>query len=407
MNPSHVKLKEIIWEITGRCENGCKHCGSSDVWTEKINEGKILKIAKAISNYPPEEIDISGGDPLLVSSNTHSTILNIFRRKGMKCKIIVNPKSLLDKRRSKDGEYWFLTNKKFILSQYDWVGISVNNADEVSMVEAFLQDKKKFPKKITIISNFNLENIFDYLVIESFVLKHKIAWQVQYTMFREEDCSLAIYNNVSSFNHFSELIRSSLCKGAELHLADNLNCGLCSAGLFSIGILSDGDVVPCLSMRAWIDPDQVVQGNILSRPLEEIWMNEFKEYRFSGFHCCKDHCRNRQLLPAVQIPGTSITPTEIIKEDELIKPASPWVQPKIDKPETPPDDHPGTYAYAVPGGWKERMIMYGVFSGPSTTDNNFQDSSSHSKVIAVYAVFNDSSSTGRLLPGGHKRKNIP
>ena len=93
---SHLKLKEIIWEITGKCDNKCPYCGSKEVWNEEIDEYAIRKIASRICEYPPGEINISGGDPLLVPFEIHRDIVEAFKEKGIQCKILINPKTFIN-----------------------------------------------------------------------------------------------------------------------------------------------------------------------------------------------------------------------------------------------------------------------------------------------------------------------
>lgn len=90
MQIQHLQLKEIIWEITGECKNNCKYCGSKLVRNTRTPENIILKIAEEISKYSPKEIDISGGDPLLVSKETHEVITKLFKSKDIICKILAN-----------------------------------------------------------------------------------------------------------------------------------------------------------------------------------------------------------------------------------------------------------------------------------------------------------------------------
>ena len=142
---AHLKLKEIVWELCGKCKNGCKFCGSKSVWNENIDEEKIISIAKKISEYPPEEINISGGDPLLVSTKTHEDITSILKKKKVICKIVISPKSL------KEDNSEILS----ILKNYDHIGISINEKKDMDLAK-----KINHLKNITYITNFNLENIF-------------------------------------------------------------------------------------------------------------------------------------------------------------------------------------------------------------------------------------------------------
>ena len=291
---AHLKLKEIIWELTGRCENGCSYCGSKECWNEKIDEERIIKIAKEIAKFPPEEIDMSGGDPTLVSFDTHKKIVDILHVQGVKCKILMNPKS-------------YKNNNSYvppILGLYDWVGISINTEEELNIVKNNGNYSFFTSNKATIISNFNLENIFLFDDIKEYVKNFNsygsgMVWQIQYTVYKDKNDKLALYNNDSANKHFFKMLDAAVAEGVKAIFADNINTGKCSAGLASIGILSDGTVVPCLSMRSWAKIDEVGQGNILAldHSLEEIWMTEFREQRFCKFLCCKDHCKNKAYTP--------------------------------------------------------------------------------------------------------------
>jgi MoaA/NifB/PqqE/SkfB family radical SAM enzyme len=62
MQNQHLKLKELIWEITGECKNNCSYCGSKKTNDKTVSDGVVLQIANKIAKYPPNEINISGGD---------------------------------------------------------------------------------------------------------------------------------------------------------------------------------------------------------------------------------------------------------------------------------------------------------------------------------------------------------
>lgn len=296
MQEENLKLKEIIWEICGQCKNGCPTCGSKDVWCTPIDEAKIRKIADIISLYPPESIDISGGDPLLVSKKTHLYVTDILKKKNVTCKIIINPKS-------------FITSEgvdKSILSLYEVVGFSINSLEDITIFNNRIhKEEVELKKRITVITNFNLTNIFSFDDIKNFVKANDFSWQIQYTVFKEEKSPLAIYNNKGSVEYLSNSIKKAIDEKLKVITADNMNCGPCWAGRYAIGITYDGDVVPCLSMRSWVeDIKSVSQGNLLTclaeerdqierlmfeaSPLQFIWENEFKSYRFKKFKCCKD-----------------------------------------------------------------------------------------------------------------------
>lgn len=283
MQSPHIKLKEIIWEITPECHNNCSYCGSESERHIKTDEDIICSIADKISKYPPEQIDISGGDPLLVSHATHKYITSQFFNKSV-CKILCNPKSF-------KGSY---INT---LQLYDWVGISINNEKELNKA-IDSNTVELLDKKCTIISNFNSSNIFYFDSIQKFVEKNKLCWQIQYTIFMEKDDDRALYNNDEALQYFKEKLNKAVHR-TDIILADNCNSGKCGAGMSSLGILYDGSIVPCLSMRSWNkNIETVIVANILddnSGGLEYIWKNLFEEYRFKEFICCKDFCNNKEI----------------------------------------------------------------------------------------------------------------
>jgi MoaA/NifB/PqqE/SkfB family radical SAM enzyme len=287
MQKEILKIDEIIWEVCGACRNGCSYCGSKEGWNTPINEETIKKIVDKIVEYKRvKEINISGGDPLLVSLSTHAYITNNFRTIGIKPKILINPRSFqIEPDR----------HTKFkILDMYSWIGISINEEIEIEYFEDYLVDWVNRNIKVTIISNFNVTNVFMFAKIRELVNRFKLTWQIQYTVYNDPKDKMALYNSEEANKYFYENIQSAMDVGTKIVVADNMNEGTCGAGSNSIGILSNGDVVPCLSMRSWV-PElyKLVQGNIIGRPLSSIWQTEFTTYRFDEYKCCKDHCNNK------------------------------------------------------------------------------------------------------------------
>lgn len=367
MQKPQLKLREIIWEITGRCENKCSYCGSKEVWNEEIDEKKIVKIAEEIAKYPPEEIDISGGDPLLVSYETHKKVVKILKDAGVKVKILINPKSYIPSAHDK------------IILLYDWMGVSVNTEEELEIIEDKTSKDLGVFSKMTIISNFNTSNLYFYEDIENFVKDRGLIWQIQFTM--TKDKGLAIYENKKAMDKLATKITSSISDKVGVVPADNMNSGPCGAGTSSIGILNNGDIVPCLSMRSWCKIDDVKIANILDpedtskSKLEEIWKLGFGNYRYSEFKCCKDECNN------IVFDLTSESKESF--EDFLKgKRDEPIVQ--LYAVTLPPDDgFTGTPVYGT--------MMYGV--RPNVTlVYGVQDYN-----VIAYAVFSGESSSGTYV----------
>jgi MoaA/NifB/PqqE/SkfB family radical SAM enzyme len=355
-----LNLKEIIWEVTGKCNNGCSYCGSKDLWKQDVNENLIMKIADSIAEYPPKEIDISGGDPLLVSFDTHQYITNKLN-KTTKCKILINPKSLQNTT--------CVNDQLKSLSLYSHIGVSINTQEELEMWKTFLS-KTTQPIKYTVITNFNLTNFFLFDEFAKFIGKD-ILWQVQFTMYHAKDKNnqLAMYNHPQAI----EQLNNSIAKYPDLKLifADNCNLGECAAGIHTIGILADGEVVPCLSMRSWYgDITKCTEGNVLKTKLKEIWFNGFKANRFEEFKSCKDLC-NRLVLK---------------------KPEKPLIPPGITKRQDPFTADPFTGSPYIP---PLSVQVYGV-STPDTLIQRYQRYPFPLDAVTAYAVSTGENIFGRV-----------
>ncbi len=180
MQNAHCELKEIIWEITDNCNQGCSYCGSKDIINKTpIDLKKIYHISKEISEYSPDEINISGGNPLLVPFEVYSNVIKMFKNVGITCKLIMNPFNIVNK----DSEN--------TIELFDWIGLSVNTPSEL-----FAAKKFNHLHKTTIITNFNKQNIFNFKDIEKFVIEFNGAFFISqgyidsveyYFMFQETE----------------------------------------------------------------------------------------------------------------------------------------------------------------------------------------------------------------------------
>ena len=361
-----LALKEIIWEITGKCKNGCTYCGSKEVWKQEIDETKIKRITDRIAEYPPEEIDVSGGDPLLVSYDTHQYV--IAKLPNTKCKILVNPKSFKDPVKEQNID---------IIGLYSHVGFSINTQEELNIFKDLLPSLKEI--KYTIITNFNLTNFFIFTEFAELVKQQNVIWQIQFTMYPPKDHNkehqLALYNYPAAVEKLNE----DIAKYPNLNMvfADNANCGECSAGISTLGILSNGDVVPCLSMRSWTDlSNKTPEGNLFSTSLKDIWFNGFKSNRFEDFTCCKDIC-NKQVLNYNKMKTTSNDGyTYTVKDGNLhvTVPKQPYkdstpqvtlyaVRTEPLEPFTPSPHLGGVLAYGVASPSNYDAIKNGILTG--------------------------------------------
>lgn len=321
-----LKLKEIVWEMTNKCQNKCYYCGSQESASTEYSEPDYRRIIDRIADYPPEIIDISGGDPLLVDYEIHRYLCE--KLNTVKRHILVNPLSLR-----------YNEKRLETVKLYEHVGVSVNTEDEI---KAFTALSDRIPVPMTVITNFNLLNFYLVEDIASaikacYVDRHGTyhaipKWQVQFTM--SHDQNMRIYDKPKAVELLNTLLGKCNCS---LIAADNANAGSCGAGITSLGILHNGLVVPCLSMRSWCDDlTSEVQGNLYKEDLKTIWRQRFERRRFETCECCKDFCGHAQISPKSSRPEYAVVTT----------PGTEWI---VQRGEFPRVDHllPQVTVYAV------------------------------------------------------------
>lgn len=336
----NLKLREIAWEITNQCRNNCEYCGSSHILNRaaELSRNDYCYIIDNIKNYPPDRLDVSGGDPLLVDFDIHAYLISRLSPRT-KCSIIVNPLSFA-RDRSGIG----------IVNLYQRVGISINTKAEL---EAFNSVCHMIQKPVTIITNFSLLN---HMLVDHF--SQGIAdrlWQIQFTMTKDQT---SLYDKP---NELSVLNDKLGMHSGPMVIADNANNACCCAGINSLGLLYDGSVVPCLSMRSWVDKiEDQIQGNLLISELKTIWMQRFQKQRFEDTLCCKDYCRHAKINPrpvsplAAPIPVSPpyTVPNPLVEKHIPSPPISPY---------TPPQGYQITvYAVAQPFDVTGAVQLYGV-----------------------------------------------
>ena len=368
---SPLRLKEMLWEVTPKCNKDCSYCGSKILKMQMelpLDSYKI--IVENLLNYPPEEITLTGGEPGMCRHL--EWILDSLSQK-MKVKVVTNG-LVLDKLGPSQS-------KKFAQ-----IGLSINTEDDIKAKYGIYS-----PEKITMVTNFGTHNIwlldklYEYFVEENFSV-----WQVQLTM---GDFQLPaqgikyLRERLFSFGDSSDKNAVINLPLAQIVLADNLQLRhSCTAGTQSCSITFDGDVVPCLSERSWNKKIRV-QGNLLSEQaeknkgaylLQHIWENKFKEQRFGK---CKA-CRNCIDYPKEE---SKINWDTIKKQLDQ----KTWPSPGVEY--TPVYGvSPRVYHYGVT---EPITVMYAVWASPRVTAYAVTGTVTTSGTDYKYTVINTSDTT--------------
>lgn len=357
-----LKLKEIIFEITLACNKECGFCGSKkylrheETYAEADRNAHILRVAEAISEYPPEEIVFSGGEPGMVDPNTLKKAIWFLRKAGCNVKAVTNG----------------LLIKNGLYKEFDWVGLSVNSQEEADEWDKYFTHNDGI-NKITIVTNFGKHNIWEYNIIKALINGLDCIWQIQLT-----DGELAL--PIDGVDVLKDKIKNTT--GIKIVEADNLqDQHTCTAGWYSCGILENGDVVPCLSMRSWKD-DIPVEGNVLKTPLKDIWETGFRDRRFNGN---EESCRDCFFYP--------VKPKSDSLEDSLEELLKNAKKSKIDLTSPPLPNQPIQIPSRYPSPPEPIIMMYAVFD-----ERNYDD-------INIKPTITTSDSSIPNLGSGHQPQN--
>jgi organic radical activating enzyme len=274
---SVIELKEILWEITNKCSKNCEYCGSKNIinkenCNDKFDVIKVVlqRIIDFKQKYKENELSVvlTGGEPSEIDEETLEKVLVELKMAEIKTKILTN------------GKLFDVANID-ILYCTDVIGLSINTINDIKNISGVFRELIDNQRKITIITNFGKHNVFDFEAISDFVVETNCLWQMQLTMGEQQ-------LNKSGISFLMDKVNKAKADGVNIILADNMNCGKCVAGINSVGITYDGNIIGCLAERSFckiID----TYGNLLSETLINIWENEFKDIRFSNCRkCCKD-----------------------------------------------------------------------------------------------------------------------
>jgi len=284
-------LTNGVWELTMACNMRCKHCGSScdeDRQEGELTTEEALALCDELKELGMKVITLSGGEPTLRSDL--STIINRLVNNGIMVNIITNG--------------WFIDEKlaqQLKLAGVTGVAVSIDGLksthDQIRLDGSFekattalklIKDHDILPAVITTVNSVNIDeleglhSIFSDIGIDSWQLQlalpmgnfkhntefflkpHHVNQLIDFAHSKmSEDMGIFLADNVGYYNS----------KILELHqksIPDIGQWGGCGAGKSIIGILNNGDITGCTSIR----DRQFIAGNIRERSLKDIWYSE-------------------------------------------------------------------------------------------------------------------------------------
>ena len=307
------KLHSLFIEMTGLCNEHCRHCGSScgDFIPEgQLSDEEIMRILDTVK----EDFDISnvrlcitGGEPLL--------------RPGF-FDIMAYAKNL--------GFRWGMTSNGVLIDEecarklhetgMSTISISIDGLRETH--DWFRQTPGSYDKTVAGIRNLINEGGFSHIQITT-VVHHKNIHELEdmYHEFKKIGVRSWRVINIEPIGRAVEAEDLLLSKGEYKRLFSFIEkkrfedpnfpvtygCShflgtnheresrqwyfLCNAGIYTASIMYNGDVGACLDIER---RPETIQGNVRNTRFSEIWKNEFKIFRSDYKKCgkcadCKDY----------------------------------------------------------------------------------------------------------------------
>lgn len=263
-------LNKVIINCTNRCNLNCIHCckNSSIYEKEILSTQDIKNIIDVLSNYNPEIIVFTGGEPLI-----RNDILKILKYAKSKCngQITLNSNGTLINEDNVDE----------LIKYVDVISISLDGIDEETT--AMIRGKGVFNKSvqsIRLLQSKNFNKIFASMTItksneaiEKDFVKLCNEMNVKYILRKFEEIGRGEINK-------DFLMRET--KSFALECEGKLSCKECKPGERELYIEYDGNMYPCQMLKDKqfclgnimkdynaIDEFLIKKGNIMKKLLDE------------------------------------------------------------------------------------------------------------------------------------------
>ncbi|MEI7718556.1 MAG: radical SAM protein [archaeon] len=281
-----LKPHTAVWEYTLACDSKCIHCGSNAINPRKdeLTTAESLDLVSQLSNLGFGLVVLSGGEPTLRSD--WPLIGKEIQKKGMQLGIISN--SLAWDNRTIDtlveiNPYSIGFSVDGEKETHDYLRGVAGSHKKVFDSIRYLKNEQQTVCAITTVNKLNLPELVK--MRDRMYVFGVDAWQIQMAspmgrMAKRKDLVLDDneYHSLASFiAETKEVIpwinvAAADCIGyygvLEGKLRDTPWEG-CSAGIYGIGISSNGNILGCLSLQS----AENIEGNIREKSLAEIWNN--------------------------------------------------------------------------------------------------------------------------------------
>jgi radical SAM protein with 4Fe4S-binding SPASM domain len=281
-----------VWEITMGCNMRCKHCGSSceNALPGELTTEEALGLCDDLGKLGFQWITLSGGEPTI--RKDWYLIAKRLNENGIIPNVITNG--------------WLLDEK--ILDQAVTAGVNTIaiSLDGLKETHDYIRKSGSFDRIMTaldlmqrkggvfysVITTINHINIHELKAMKEILAPKGVrGWQLQiglpmgnmarygeliakpehvdliidfaYETMKDDTIEVQLADCIGYFNLKEQEVRKKSSRG------DGYAWGGCGAGKYNLGILHNGDILGCTSVR----DRSFIEGNIRETPIKEIWEN--------------------------------------------------------------------------------------------------------------------------------------
>lgn len=324
-----------VWEVTMACNMRCKHCGSSctEALSDELTTEEALDVINQLSELGLRWITLSGGEPL--TRRDLPQLVSRLVEKKIAVNIITNG--------------WLLESQARSLceSGVSTVAVSLDGPREIhddvrregsyDRSEAGICEVKRYGKSVGVVTTITRQNLSHLPALREDLIRMGVdSWQVQiglpmgnlkdrpdwlidpsqvddiidFCYETMKDGRIRIYpaDCIGYFNKLEQEVRRVS------YQTSNTEWDGCNAGIRGFGILQNGDILGCTSIRS----REFIEDSVRRRPLAEIWNDpenfswrrDMTKKQLSGFcgHCvygskCLGGCANTRLTMEGSVYG--------------------------------------------------------------------------------------------------------
>lgn len=292
----HPRLRQLFFEMTIRCNEHCRHCGSQcgDFEEKKpLSKEEIQKVMKEVIEQFPMDgfmFCITGGEPLLREDLFE--IMQVAKEYNIPWGMTTNA-TLITKevaiRLKEVGMKTVSVSVDGLKQSHEWFRNSLGSYEKTMQgIQNLLEVGFDHVQITTVIHALNIHELEDmYEVFSKTGIK---SWRViniePIGRAKEQKELLLNKEQYKRLFHFFKEYRykgnMEVTYGCSHFLGLNYEREvrpwyfLCNAGVYTASICYNGDVTSCLDVERRVE---YIEGNIRDESFKDIWENKFEKYR--------------------------------------------------------------------------------------------------------------------------------